>query len=86
MDREKLWRHFASRTFRKMVLLLSEFLDFWIYGENQLGRRCRAFLAGAFLFCFLKHVPFQKNTYIAVLGYFIFFKLRLFVLIVDGSY
>ena len=71
--------------FREMVLCLSEFLDFSIFGENKLGRQPGHSWQGPFFFS-KKTRPLSKKHVYCCFGVFYFFKLRLFVLIVDGSY
>ena len=71
MDRENLWRHFASRTFSEngiMFVRIPRFGHFFVKtsSDDGVGHSWQ----GPFFVFQKKHVPFQKNTYIVVSGYF----------------
>ena len=56
--------------FREMVLFLSEFLEFWIFGENKLGRQPGHSWQGPFFF-FKKTRPLSNKQVYCGFGVFI---------------
>ena len=72
LDRSNLWRHFASRTFSENGMIFVIFPCFFCFlvktsSDDGVGHPWQG---PCFSSAKKTHVPFQKNTYIAVLGCF----------------